>query len=1201
MSRTPSFLRFAAAGLFVAALLWTLRPGAAADAPRVLKVCDRTVAEAGRTRVIAFRLAEPAAEDTAPAAAVADGSVLAIEIAPAVLKGESLGYLRVRGLKPGKTTLTVGDASMTVDVVAERAPDAPRLEITSPADGARVWRKVAVGVEVDAEAAGAGATHELRLSTGASLKPSRVSGPIWGPTLRILYLVNTFKLPEGPLEMTPVAKRTDGTELAGATVVVHVLKPEPGDIVQMEAEDQRDVKRPKRFGEALLNVAPDADASGHQMVPMYGSDPAACFPFKVEKSGWYQVVITARGSFAGGAFPTVGLIVDGAFEHVTNARLLDEQWHRVALGVPVRLARGDRFLTPYFLNDFYAPGVPADRNYFLDMIEIVRVEERPSAGGGEGSDSGTGGAPIAIAEGRDAWNDVRVAFAEPLNGRLLTGTVEVNGAAVWKKMEKAPAPRVTLKVNGEAVGTQRSAAPKWWVDPGWFEEGANTLQLVAVLDGGETASTPVQTMTYKPPKTWKRVKPLPFLRFPVREEAWDDVTRKAFTREGDCPEKVSAKFFSNGKATLALPEALSGAFLIWVEGRGDQLDGPPIAEVSLVADGKTTKIGEIGIGGWWGPHQVPGIAVLPAGAKKLVVAFTNDKFEKDKGDRNLALQAVILLGVPPTGDTLNPSVKIAWPPDGHEVWMADVVVVEPSDDRVVAWVELEIDGKRTGIRADTLGKFGRVVLPLLARQLAPGEHKLAVRLHDGAHERVGKARTFVVPAAGPQAPGRFARAVHLLNRFAYGPDPEELAAVLTMGETAWLDDRLARGLDDPGDASALLTACVTFGNDDGEYDAMGRDAYHALLTPNPVRTRFVRWVDNHFNTWIRKVAGRAEWEERKRFTRLGIAPFPDLLRASSTSPTMLQYLDQQFSFARSLNENYAREICELHTAGVHGGYSQADVTALANLLTGWTYSDEGDGRSGGFQLRRRTHRFDPALSDGRPQTFFGMRFPKAAPEARHDRARLAIELLAAHPSTARFVCGKLVAHYVRWPAPERMTEDLAAVFLETDGDMRAVLRAMAAHPDFWAESRTEKVATPFDFSTRLSRACGFKLPWQVIDMCARSGAGLYDRATPDGYQEEDTAWTSTNAMLQRWKFARDCEWALAAVVPGAWRWSQEPMTAEWRQELVDLVAVRLIGRTLSKESNEAALQVLEACRGGRDAVAMQAASFVAQLPEANLR
>lgn len=320
MSRTPSFLRFAAPALFVAALLWTMRPSATAGAPRVLKVCDRTVAEAGLTRVVAFRLAEPAAEDTTLASAVADGDVLAVELAPAVLKGESLGYLRVRGLRPGKTTLTVGDASMTVDVVAARTPAPQRPEITGPADGARVWRRMAVGVEIDAEAAGPGATHELRLSTGASLKPDRVSDPIWGPTLRLLYQVNTFKIPEGPLGLTPVARRADGTELAGGTVVVHVLKPEPAEIVQMEAEDQRDVKRPKRFGEGLLNVAPDAGASGHQMVPMYGSDPAACFPLKVEKSGWYQVVITARGSFAGGAFPTVGLIVDGAFEHATNAR-----------------------------------------------------------------------------------------------------------------------------------------------------------------------------------------------------------------------------------------------------------------------------------------------------------------------------------------------------------------------------------------------------------------------------------------------------------------------------------------------------------------------------------------------------------------------------------------------------------------------------------------------------------------------------------------------------------------------------------------------------------------------------------------------------------------------------------------------------------------------------------------------------------------
>jgi hypothetical protein len=130
----------------------------------------------------------------------------------------------------------------------------------------------------------------------------------------------------------------------------------------------------------------------------------------------------------------------------------------------------------------------------------------------------------------------------------------------------------------------------------------------------------------------------------------------------------------------------------------------------------------------------------------------------------------------------------------------------------------------------------------------------------------------------------------------------------------------------------------------------------------------------------------------------------------------------------------------------------------------------------------------------------------------------------------------------------------------------------------------------------------YRLPWQVIDLCARSGAGVYDRPTPDGFQEEDTAWTSTNATLQRWKFARENEWILSTTVPGPFRWTAETTTTdEQKQWLVDIVAVKLTGKVLSQESNEAAMSVMKGCKGNRDDLAKEAASFVGQMPEVGLK
>jgi len=1189
-----SFPRTIVASPALLALLVFVMSACADEFPAVVPTAERTLAEAGRSRVIAFRLAAPApAERTFPATA-SDPEVLELLLPPAVLAGESIGFLRVRGKREGETRLEFGGASLVVRVIAPRVPDAERARprIVVPAPGACVWGGFSVGVEVDEDFA---SRVELRRSGGKALAPRADGGPALGPTRRLRFDLAPEDVSPGPLVLRAVTIQPGGGEVAGEPVELLAIAP-ADDLLVLEAEDQRDAPRPERFGTDKFPVGVDPEASGQQYAGNWGSDPAVCFPVTIPETGEYQVFVIARGDPAGGALPTVALIVDGADEPRTNSPLADRTWHRIPLGVPVTLEAGARTLTPYFVNDFWVESL-ADRNLYLDRLELARVRRvgtAPAPGGGM-----TMGSEMSLGmRGGGAGSAVRIAIAPPLDGRMALGPLEVQGACAWPDMENSPAPWVTLLLNGKPLSRQRSAAPRFWIEGAAFAPGLNIVQLSAELDsGGRGASAEHVLECLKPGAP---AQDCDFRRFTIRDPAWDPSIRERFSGDRDPPEHVSAGFWANGEASLTLPDGLAGTYEVFVEGRGDDFEGPARCTVSLHVGESSTPVGEVDMPGWWEAVHL-GSVTLSAGPKRMVFAFANDKFAPDQGDRNLWLQSAILVRARPGADETPPSVQVAWPPAGHPVWQADVVIAEAWEDRLIAWAELLVDGASSGIRLYPALKSGPLVFPLILRTLAAGDHTLAVRVADAVgHMGDSVARPFTVSGVAPETPGRYARAVRLLSRFAYGPDPQELAAVLRMGEEAWLEDRLARGGEDPGDADALAHGLALFRSRDGDYDVAGRVVQHVTQTANPVRARFVQWVENHFSTWIRKAGAEPEWREHEAFLRLGIAPFPDLLAASSRSPAMLFYLDQQVSFAGRLNENYAREIMELHSLGVNGGYTQADVTTLAALLTGWTFSDEGDGFGPGYP-RRKTFRFDPALNDGAARRFLGMACAKAAPDQRYDRARSALELLAAHPSTARFVCRKLAEHYVVLPAPAALVDDLARVFRETHGDLRAVLCAIARHPAFWDRRAPDKVCSPFEFAVRLTRACRIPNPWGVIEFLQRSGMGVFDRPTPDGWSEEDVAWTDTNAMLQRWRFVRAFAWGLADVVPPEWRWSQEGWTDAQRQALVDVLAVRLLGRPLSEASNRAALEVLAKATGSRDEVVQFCASFVAQLPEANLR
>jgi uncharacterized protein (DUF1800 family) len=213
---------------------------------------------------------------------------------------------------------------------------------------------------------------------------------------------------------------------------------------------------------------------------------------------------------------------------------------------------------------------------------------------------------------------------------------------------------------------------------------------------------------------------------------------------------------------------------------------------------------------------------------------------------------------------------------------------------------------------------------------------------------------------------------------------------------------------------------------------------------------------------------------------------------------------------RGLNENYARELMELHTLGVDGGYTQQDVVALARILTGWTIDRPQAG--GEFVFR-------PGAHDAGDKTFLGHKFPAGKGMEEGERA---LDILAAHPSTARYVAFKLAQRFVADEPPAALVARVAKVFEETKGDLREVTRAVLTSPEFFAEDYYRaKVKTPFEFVVSAARAAGATVTnaQPMVQALRELGMPLYGCQPPTGYSMTADAWVNTGALLNRMNFA----------------------------------------------------------------------------------
>jgi len=317
-------------------------------------------------------------------------------------------------------------------------------------------------------------------------------------------------------------------------------------------------------------------------------------------------------------------------------------------------------------------------------------------------------------------------------------------------------------------------------------------------------------------------------------------------------------------------------------------------------------------------------------------------------------------------------------------------------------------------------------------------------------------------------------------------------------------------------------------------ERLARDIYSSAQLQE-VMTDF--WL-NHFNIYLRKNETMPYY--LASYARDSIRPhalgkFEDLLEATAHSPAMLLYLDNASSLGpdspaaeraklnawrhpgrppEGINENYGRELMELHTVGVNGGYTQADVIQAARILTGWTV--DRPERGGGFQFNANRH--EPGA-----EVVMGHQFRGSGEQQGRDL----LHFLATRPATAQFICRELAVRFVSDNPPQSLVDRMVRTWMKSDGDIAAVLTAMFHSPEFWsANAYQARVKTPLEYVVSAARATNADVEnfIPLANALRLMGMPLYGCVQPNGYRWDAAAWVSAGAMVDRMNFALALAW-----------------------------------------------------------------------------
>jgi len=407
------------------------------------------------------------------------------------------------------------------------------------------------------------------------------------------------------------------------------------------------------------------------------------------------------------------------------------------------------------------------------------------------------------------------------------------------------------------------------------------------------------------------------------------------------------------------------------------------------------------------------------------------------------------------------------------------------------------------------------------------------------------------------------KALHVLNRLGFGPRPGDIDRVNAMGIANYIHQQLnPDSIPLPADLTQKLSELSSYMLSPSELaeeygpppridgvkpdeeqkkeqrkkariivqEAMKARLMQAIESPRQLEEVMVDFWYNHFNVFSQKGLDYL-WVgdyEREAIRPFVLGHFKDLLEATAKHPAMLFYLDNwqnvdPNSFragakkTRGLNENYARELMELHTLGVNGGYTQDDVIALAKILTGWGFhgkhKNDDDNNYGQYDFYFNDKRHDHTDKEFLGQTIVG---------DGQQEVEEALDILVKSPATAHHICYQLAQYFVADEPDPILVNLLAQKFEDTDGDIQAVLQTIFDSSQFWDEKNNgNKFKTPYQYIISVVRASGEDVTYYepLIGMMKQLGMPLYECQTPDGYKNTQAAWLNPDGMLRRINFA----------------------------------------------------------------------------------
>ena len=413
----------------------------------------------------------------------------------------------------------------------------------------------------------------------------------------------------------------------------------------------------------------------------------------------------------------------------------------------------------------------------------------------------------------------------------------------------------------------------------------------------------------------------------------------------------------------------------------------------------------------------------------------------------------------------------------------------------------------------------------------------------------------------------------LVRRATLGITPGEVQRASSLGYQGYLNYQLNYARIDDSAVESFVqqkwplmsqTSDQLFSANSGQVRAQLQEStiYRAAFSQRQLYHRMVEFWSDHFNQDIDKVGYLLVADQRDVIRQHALGRFPDLLKASAHSASMMVYLDQNTSRSGAPNQNYAREVMELHTLGVDGGYTQNDVAELSRVLTGWTVQGRG------------TFVFNPAIHDWGSKTVLGMTIPAGSPALGADgikEGEQVLDMLVHHPSAARFIATKLL----RWlltPTPsDTQIGAIAAVYRATGGDIKAMVRAILN--DSWLPASPMKLKRPFHYLVSAIRSTqpNVTLMSPLNGQLGVLGQPLFSWDTPDGYPDKIEYWAGN--IVPRWSFGTTMASYNSAT---SVQFDTTPYRAGSPDAAIDLIDQNFFGGEMPIETRSALLSYLKA-------------------------